>query len=285
LKRYIIDVSPNTHKDYRYSIRKYISPYFKNKDIRRIRYNDLCEFWNWIPRAPKGKYNVVSCLRSLLRHAWRNEDIPKVPPFPVLSYDPPEEIQYLTLEQQAQILEAIPERYRPIFQCMMEYGLRPGEARALMWDCITATEIIIKRAFSENLLRERTKTGQIRRYGITPYAREVLSFIERNLSGFVFVREDGKPYTSKNLNKIWREACETVEIEIKLYNAVRHSLGCQLLDKGKELELVRDILGHTRSEMTRRYARRSSEVVTKALIDRRKVIPLVGKRSVTEVKI
>ncbi len=47
-----------------------------------------------------------------------------------------------------------------------------------------------------------------------------------------------------------------------------------MLDQGAELELVRDILGHTRSEMTRRYAKRSSEVVTKALIDRRKVIPM-----------
>lgn len=217
----------------------------------------------------------------MLRQAWKNEDIPKVPPFPVLSYDPPEEIQYLTLEQQAQILEAIPKRHRPIFQCMMEYGLRPGEARALMWDCITETEIIIKRAFSENVLRERTKTGQIRRYGITPYTREILGSVERNLSGFIFVREDGKPYTSKNLNKIWREACKKVGTEIKLYNAVRHSLGCQLLDEGKELELVRDILGHTRSEMTRRYAKRSNEVITKVLSDRRTVISIDRKKVIS----
>ena len=33
-------------------------------------------------------------------------------------------------------------------------------------------------------------------------------------------------------------------------NAVGHSLGCQLLDEGKELELVRDLLRHTRSDMT-----------------------------------
>ncbi|RLI31832.1 hypothetical protein DRO66_12185 [Candidatus Bathyarchaeota archaeon] len=210
----------------------------------------------------------------MLRHAWRNEDIPRVPPFPKLSYDPPQEIKYLTLEKQELVLEAIPERHRPIFQFMMEYGLRPGEARALMKDCVSENEILIKRAFSENLLRETTKTGRVRKYGITPYMRKVLDSIPCNLSEFVFIREDSKAYTSKNLNAIWHEACGKVGIEIKLYNAVRHSLGCQMLDQGAELELVRDILGHTRSEMTRRYAKRSSEVVTQALIERRRVIPI-----------
>jgi integrase len=216
----------------------------------------------------------------MLRHAWRNEDISKVPPFPTLSYDPPEVIEYLNMEQQDKVLDAIPKRHRPIFQVMMEYGLRPGEARALKWDCITKDGIIIKRAFSENLLVERTKTGKVRIYGITPYIQDVLNGVVRNISGFVFVRDDGKPYTSKNLNKIWHKACGMVGIKIKLYNAVRHSLGCQLLDEGQELELVRDILGHTRSEMTRRYAKRSSEVITSVLSDRRKVVSIVDARKV-----
>jgi len=157
---------------------------------------------------------------------------------------------------------------------MMEYGLRPGEARALKWDCISEDEIMIKRAFSENQLVGCTKTGKVRKYGITPYVRDVLKTIVRSISGFVFIREDGKPYTSKNLNKVWHEACGRVGIKIKMYNAVRHSLGCQLLDEGKELELVRDILGHTRSDMTRRYAKRSSEVITSVLSDRRKIVPI-----------
>jgi integrase len=276
----VIEVSPNTHKDYRYSVRKFIIPFFQDKDIRKIRHNDLCEFYKWIPRQAKGKYNVMSCLRTMLRHAWRNEDISKVPPFPTLSYDPPQVIEYLTMDQQNKVLEAVPERHRPIFMIMMEYGLRPGEARALKWDCVTDTEIFIKRSFSENLLRETTKTGKIRRYGLTPYIKEVFKNKVRSIDGFMFVRDDARPYTSKDLNKIWHTACHKVGIKIKLYNAVRHSLGCQLLDEGQELELVRDILGHTRSDMTRRYARRSSDVITSVLSDRRKIIPMVGKRSV-----
>ena len=57
----------------------------------------------------------------MLRYAWKNEDILKVPPFPELSYTRPE-IEYITLEKQNTILSHIPERHRPIFQFMMEYG-------------------------------------------------------------------------------------------------------------------------------------------------------------------
>ena len=77
-----LDVSPNTLKDYTGSVNNHIVPFFGDKDIRRIRYSDLVKFYSWIPREKKGKYNVMSCLRTMLRYAWKSEDIPKVPPFP-----------------------------------------------------------------------------------------------------------------------------------------------------------------------------------------------------------
>ncbi len=123
--------------------------------------SDLVKFHKWIPRGNKGKYNVVSTLKTMLRYAWKNEDILKVPPFPELSYTRPE-IEYITLEQQNTILSHIPERHRPIFQFIMEYGCRPGEARALQKDCIVNGQIIIRRAFSNNILRETTKTGKMK---------------------------------------------------------------------------------------------------------------------------
>jgi len=269
----LIDVKPNTLKDYRYSIRRFIAPFFEGKDLRKIRHMDLIEFYKSINRCEKGKYNVMSCLRTMMRWAWRNEDIQKVPPFPALSQGELPEVEYLTLEQQGTVLEAIPEGHRPIFQIGMEYGLRIGEMRAIMWDCITGEEIIIRRAFAENALMESTKTGKERRYGLTPYVRKVLAGQHVTSSSFVFVRDDGKPYTDKNLNFIWRDACEAANIKrIKLYNAVRHSLGCQLLDEGVEMDIVRQQLGHARPEMTMRYAKRSQAKLTILLEKRRATV-------------
>ena len=275
----LIDVMPNTLKDYRYSIRKFVIPFFGKKDLRKIRHMDLLEFYKSIERCEKGKYNVMSCLRTMMRWAWRNEDIQKVPPFPALSQGKLPDVEYLTMEQQERVLEAISERHRPIFQVGMEYGLRIGEMRAIMWDCITDEEIIIRRAFAENALMESTKTGKERSYGLTSYVRKILSALPVTSSTFAFVREDGKPYTDKNLNAIWHNACETAKIKrIKLYNAVRHSLGCQLLDEGVEMDIVRQQLGHSRPEMTMRYAKRSQAKLTNLLENRRAVIVDLASR-------
>ena len=195
-----INVSPNTLKDYKSSVKNYIIPFLGEKDIRNIRYNDIVKLHKWVSRSDKGKYNVVSALKTMLRYAWKNEDILKVPPFPKLSYQKPE-IEYLEMEQQEAVLSQIPEWYRPIFQFMMEYGCRPGEARALKKDCIVDGQVIFRRAFSNNTLRETTKTDRVRRYDITPYFKEVLADLPLHTSPFVFVRDDGKPYTSKILIK------------------------------------------------------------------------------------
>ncbi len=272
-----IDVSRNTLKDYRSSVNNYIVPFFgADKDIRRIRHNDLVKFYKWINRSSKGRYNVLSCLRTLLRYAWRNEDIDRVPPFPKLTYTLPE-IEYLTFEQQESILKEIPSRHRPIYQFMQEYGVRPGEARALMKDCLVDSHVIIRRAFSDNELREKTKTGTIRRYPITGFFQSVLDNMPAQLSLFVFVRDDKKPYTSKNLNKIWKDSCSKVGIKIKMYNGFRHSLGCQLLDQGNDLALVQDVLGHSKPEMTRRYAKRSLQGLANALEARRGIVFALDK--------
>ena len=271
-----LTVTSKTLSDYKTSVNKYIITFFGEKDIRTIRHGDLVKFYRSIQRSDKGKYNVMSCLRTMLRYAWRNEDIPAVPPFPTLSFELPE-IEYLEFDQQEKVMAEIPKADRPIFQFMQEYGVRPGEAMALCKDCLADGQVIIKRAFSGNELKECTKTKSVRRYDITPFIADVLESIPKNFSKFVFVRVDGQPYTSKNLNSIWRIASTKAGITIKMYNAFRHSLGCQLLDQGEDLDLVRDQLGHAKSEMTRRYAKRSPAKLTEALNKRRNnIIPITA---------
>jgi integrase len=242
-------------------------------DIRHIRYKHLEKLYNSLKLSDKAKYNVLGALRTMLRWAYRSEDIQQIPPFPVLSFELPE-IEYLTFEQQEKIISFIPEADRPVFEFGMEYGLRTQEVRALQKDCITDQEIIIKRSFSDNTLQEKTKTGAIRREPITDAALDILNRARKSLTPFVFVKKNGTPYSNKSLNTIWRKACKAAGVKIKLQAAFRHSLGCQLLDQGEDLELVRDVLGHTKSDMTRRYAKRNPATVRAALEKRRKVVPL-----------
>lgn len=263
------DVSAKTLKDYKNAVHNYIIPYFGNRLLTSITRNDLLEFKGHIEREQKTVYNIISVLRVILNAAFDNGDITKVPKFPTLSYELKEQ-DYLTFDEQELVIAQIPIRHRPIYRFMQEYGVRPGEARGLMKDCLKHGYVVIRRAFAENKLRETTKTGTVRKYVITSYFQGVLNNIPSQGSGFVFVRDDGKPYTSKNLNKIWHQACQDAGIRrIKMYNGMRHSLAYQLLEQGEELSLVQEQLGHANIEMTRRYATRPKARLGDALVRRR----------------
>ncbi|MBT7628761.1 MAG: tyrosine-type recombinase/integrase [Desulfobacula sp.] len=274
------DVTKKTLRDYTGYCKNHIVPFFRDKDIRTIRYGDIVKFKKYVSKkvAAKTTYNILAAFKTMMRFAWKSEDIPKLVPFPELSMSLPDEIEYLSMEQQDKVLSQIPEKDRPIFAFMMDNGTRIGEARALMKDHVKKNYINIKMIFSDNDLKlcsENKKGGMI---GLTKYTHEVLKSIPENFSEFVFTRDDGKPYTNKNLNAIWQTACKKIKLKIKLYNAVRHSLGCQLLDMGIEMDVVRQQLRHTNIKMTQRYAQRSNNLVTDVLDRRRaQIIPMPKK--------
>lgn len=277
-----IDVTKKTLRDYTGYCKNYIAPFFKDKDIRTVRYSDIVQFKKWVSskRSLKTTYNVLAAFKTMLRFAWKAEDIPKLVPFPELSMSLPENIEYLTMEQQDKVLAEIPEADRPIFAFMMDNGTRVGEARALMKEDVKDNHIIIRWVFSDNDLKPCSKNKRGGLIGLTDYTKDLLNNLPVNFSEFVFVRKDGKPYTNKNLNTIWKAACKKTGIDIKLYNAVRHSLGCQLLDMGVEMDIIRQQMRHTNSKMTQRYAQRSNTRVTDHLNRRRStILPFEKKQS------
>lgn len=264
-----IDVTTKTKRDYKTAIIRHAIPFFgPDKDIRKFRKAELTAFRKQLPLSDKGKYNVMGALKAMVKWAYSNEEIKHVPPFPKLTLGESPEIEYLTIDQQDKILAEISSVDAPIFKFSMEYGLRVGEARAIKRDAIKSGKVYIKRAFSDNELRESTKTGDIRTYDLTPTARQIIDNLTV-IAPYLFVRADGKPYTNKNLNRIWHDACKKAGIEIKLYNAIRHSLGCQLLDEGHDLSLVQEILGHKNPNMTKRYAKRTAKRIGNVLSMRR----------------
>lgn len=151
----------------------------------------------------------------------------------------------------------------------------------MKWDCVTDNDIVIRRAYSDNRLVERTKTGETRVYGITEKARRALN-VARNQSpfaSFVFAKNRrGTAYRGSDLNQYWKEACGKCGISIGLYNGVRHSRAGQLLDAGYTYSDVADVLGHSTVTMTRsRYCHISKADVTRMLENVGKVVPFERK--------
>jgi len=264
----------NTKKVYRHAIKKAIEYFGESKDIREIVHSDLALFHKSLALSDDGKYNVLSALKTMLRFYQRDVRSFVLPIFPPLSKHEPETTAYLTFEEQQKVLAAIPEMHRPIYIVMMEYGVRPQEATALKWDCVTDEKIIFKRSHSEYRLREQTKTGAIREERLTTRAKEAISSCKKD-SVWVFSKNNrGSHYDSKALNRIWKEATGSIGMEIGLYEAVRHSLGCQLADAGYSIDFIQDTFKHTSIKTTRRYAKRQRAMIGAALENRGKVVQI-----------
>jgi integrase len=195
----------------------------------------------------------------MLRFAYKNDDLKRVPPFPELSQGQIGAVKFLTYEQQQSVLAAIPERHRPIFEFAMEYGLRVQEVCALKWDCISETHITIRRSMPEYELIESTKEEAARVEEITSRARDILrrARLYPSWKGFVFTASKrGAPYDYKFMARTWKSACDQVGISIHMYQGFRHSYCSQLADMGLGIDVIQKSVGHADRRSTERYTRR-----------------------------
>ena len=80
---------------------------------------------------------------------------------------------------------------------------------------------------------------------------------------FLFYTKAGNPYTTTRLERIWRVASQRANKKygtkiVNLYNGLKHSFGVQRLDEGFNLEDIKEVMGHTDTQTTRRYAEYSN---------------------------
>jgi integrase len=122
--------------------------------------------------------------------------------------------------------------------------------------------------FSNPQGRRRTKDTINQRIERSAELGEVLLSQPRTLrSDFVFTL-NGKPYYESSLGKFWREACKQVGIAgVRAYDGTRHSFASQLVNRGKSLEIIGEILGHSDIRTTKKYAHIHLDAMRQAMED------------------
>jgi len=259
-------ISKTTLHDYNNSIKNHILPYLGNKYLPDINADTLKDFYNQIQRETKGKKNVMGCLHNIMSAAYDAGHISKIPKFPKITL-PKKVILWIDKKDQNLILDKIPLQDRYIYQFMMLTGCRPSEARALRKIDITKSDILFRISFDRYEQEVPIKTNIERKYPLIDILRDVLKENPDNLTPYVFVfSKTGKPYTRTTINRIWNRANKEANLpKINLYNATKHSLGCQLIDAGVDKDLVKQLFGHTSTKTTDRYAEASQITLRNAL--------------------
>lgn len=148
----------------------------------------------------------------------------------------------------------------PILTYLIHQGCRPSEVRALMGDCIEGDQVAYRRNFSGRRLVEHTKTKRIRYNYLFPETRAVLPRVFPKQ--FVFTHGNGRPYSEDFLNEIYKRTMQKFNekygtaLDMPLYEFTKHSFGTQFINEHPEHEkLLQEWFGHTKPEMTRRYAK------------------------------
>jgi len=160
-------------------------------------------------------------------------------------------------------------------------GVRPGEARALHWEDIDWKNrtVTIRRTFSRNVYRKKTKTKNIRTIPLDSDMYNMFLQIRGSciaLSGFAFIQRNGRPYKNIScLNYVWDKAVKESGIQhISLYEGTRHSVASQAGNRKVGINFIQNFLGHTDSKTTRRYTHLNTEGLKVILREKGKVVKL-----------
>ena len=267
-------LAPATMPSFKAMVRR-ASEFFRDKDIRQIEFNDLEVFQIHLEEThkdlrPKTIKNHLIMIRSFLNWCLKRRIIQWVPPMPEIMVDEPE-THWLDPEGQLKLLNAIPMSDQPIIKFLMLSGVRIGEARALkVGDASLQKESIsISATFSGKIYRHRRKARYDRKgknYEIAIHP-EIGDFIGDRVANdfpnqYLFLNpRTGGAYSIQALRKIWEKAKGMAGINCTLYEASRHSVGTQLALAGRSEIQISNQLGHSSTEITKRYISGSLQLV------------------------
>lgn len=262
LRGYAVEVKADTKahstaRNIKQRIKDYILPEFGKMDIRDVRshhikkfYHDLLETESKTTKeklAPKTVRHILNVFGSFLR-AYKDiiKIIPDLPRFTVV---PKKEKKWLGIEKQMIILTYIPEDHQLAFETLFDTGMRIGELRAIKVGDLRDGYITVSRAFSDNKLRQRTKTGIEATFKVSfSLWRKLVEHAQGKSRDKLLFTEKGKFYHKDRLSTIWILALNKAGIEhIDLQQASRHSRVSRIRQK-KEREALQEAaeqLGHT----------------------------------------
>jgi integrase/recombinase XerC len=165
-------------------------------------------------------------------------------------------VSFLPIDEATQLLDhgGRDVRQRAILELLYASGLRVSEIAGL--------------DLGDLDLRERTVRvmGKGRKERIVPYGGQAAQALDDYLDvrgrepGPVFLSSRGRRLGVRALYEVVRQAARQVGLVRRVSpHTLRHSFATHLLDRGADLRLIQDLLGHSRLSTTQRYTHVATE--------------------------
>ncbi len=253
--------SAHTIKAYRQDITQFLN--YMDKHNLAIQKEGIRDFISEIFIKTRNKTTVsrkIYAIKSFFIFLLKNGIIDKNPvdaiSIPKIDKKIPE---ILTIEEMTAFLDQLPEknfiqlRNKAIFELLYATGLRISELTHLK-----PTDI----DFENRLLRVMGKGKKERIVPFNNTARDILSSYYREMKktnktscDYIFVNMRGNRITERSIERILQDSYRQVmQSEKRVYpHLFRHSFATHLLQRGANLRIIQELLGHSNLSTTERY--------------------------------
>jgi len=153
------------------------------------------------------------------------------------------------------LVKAVPDDFADLLVCGVLTGLRPRELR-----CLRRQDVIDQHG-RKFVHIEHHKTSESARVPIprtVPLSAEAAEIVERHLaahrkSDYVFLNDDGKPYTADVLRRRLERWCKRAGVPVMPPYALRHVFGTRQGRNGTNQAIIAQLMGHSNIQTTSRY--------------------------------
>lgn len=221
--------------------------------------------------GPRSINRKIACLRNFYKFCLKQEAIEKNPMSKIKVLKTQKKLPHFVHEEDmTRLLDHVEFahdfegwRNRLIIELFYGTGIRLSELISLKENQVKLANRTIK------VIGKRNKERVI------PFSKSIVAIIESYLiarnreielkdHGFLFVGESGEPLYPMMVYRLVRKYLdEFTSVEKRSPHVLRHSFATHLLNKGAEINAVKDLLGHTSLAATQVYTHNSMEKLKK----------------------
>jgi integrase/recombinase XerD len=271
-------MAPNTVIAYRRDLRLYLAQLSRRgiADIGGVKEPDISEFLATLKEseyAPGKRYSsataarVLAAVRGFHRFLVKEHDVEGNPAEPVGSPRIPRSLPRALSEDEVKILlKAVPKdgaiaaRDRAILELLYAAGLRISELTALDVDDLDLEEHSV-RCLGKGSKERIVPLGQHAVDAIGHYLSQARPELARQLSGpAAFLNARGTRLTRQGCWKLLKKHATRAELHRRISpHTLRHSFATHLIDRGADIRIVQELLGHASVSTTQVYTLVSRE--------------------------
>ncbi|MBK9032124.1 MAG: site-specific integrase [Myxococcales bacterium] len=254
------DNRPITYRHKVTTLRLQVLPRFGKLRLDQITF-PLVEAWrlhmlNEEGKLPSTVYRIMTEFRSLLGYAHKSDVLAKLPRWPTqkVSRGRP---QFLTFEETAQLI-AVAEPLDPwkaMIIVAVRTGLRYGELAGLRWQDVDLDggKLQVEENFVDGVTGP-PKSGKGRVVPLSNDAIAALTAIRHTRGPLVFCGRRGSHIHHGTAVKALNMICDHAGRPRINWHRFRHTFASHLMMRGVSPKAIMDLLGHSKMELTLRYA-------------------------------